>query len=158
MSGLAAAAAAGTLRILDKNVFSVLRTLKGPCRVINRRMCSKTQADSVLKSKPQTPGSTFKIPGYKPTEWDKKILVWTGRFKKAEDIPGTILFEVVNTARNKLRVRISYLMIALTICGCLIMVIAGKRAAARHESLVNQNMEKKALQRAEAVQSTSAKP
>ncbi|KAL8202571.1 UNVERIFIED_CONTAM: hypothetical protein K2H54_019089 [Gekko kuhli] len=102
-------------------------------------------------------GNPFKLPGYKPTEWDKKMLVWTGRFKKPEDIPETLSFEVVDAARNKVRVRISYLMIALTILGCVAMVISGKRAVGRHESLTSINLEKKARLK-EETQSALAKP
>lgn len=29
----------------------------------------------------------FKTPGYRPSEMDKKILVWSGRFKSKDQIP-----------------------------------------------------------------------
>lgn len=29
----------------------------------------------------------FKIPGYKPSEMDKKFLLWSGRFKTVDQIP-----------------------------------------------------------------------
>ncbi|XP_033029384.1 protein FAM162A-like isoform X3 [Lacerta agilis] len=157
MSGPAAAAAGIVVRILDKRIPSAVRASGGPCRFMNRRMCSKTQAENVQKPKPQASAS-FKVPGHKPTDWDKKLLLWTGRFKKAEDIPETVSFEMVDAARNKMRVRISYAMIALTIMGCIMMVILGKQAAERHESLTSQNLEKKARWREEAAQSVSAKP
>ncbi|XP_032997872.1 protein FAM162A-like [Lacerta agilis] len=116
-------------------------------------MCSKTQAENLQKPKPQASAS-FKVTGHKPTDWDNKLLLWTGRFKKAEDIPETVSFEIVDAARNKMHVRISYVMIALTIMGCIMMVILG----ARHESLTSQNLEKKARWREEAAQSVYAKP
>ncbi|KAH0628606.1 hypothetical protein JD844_009962 [Phrynosoma platyrhinos] len=132
-------------------------------------------------------GASFKVPGHKPSDRDKKILLWTGRYKKAEDIPETVSFEMIGAAKNKIRVQISYLMIALTILGCIVMVITGKqvstkvpvlllllmnasvfsyfasivnglKAVGRHESLTSQNMEKKARWREEAAQSASAKP
>lgn len=31
--------------------------------------------------------SSFKVPGYRPSDFDKKLLIWTGRFKRKEDIP-----------------------------------------------------------------------
>ncbi|XP_042303661.1 protein FAM162A-like [Sceloporus undulatus] len=103
-------------------------------------------------------GASFKVPGHKPTDREKKILLWTGRYKKAEDIPETVSFEMIEAAKNKIRVQISYLMITLTILGCIVMVITGKQAVGRHESLTSQNMEKKARWREEAAQSASAKP
>ncbi|NXN88057.1 F162A protein, partial [Bombycilla garrulus] len=95
------------------------------------------------------------VPGYKPTEWEKRFLVWAGHFKKAEDIPETVSLETVRAAKTRLRVKFSYVMIALTIVGCITMVIRGKEAVKRHESLTSLNLEKKAQLRAEGA---SAKP
>uniref|UniRef100_A0A8C4UE36 Family with sequence similarity 162 member A n=1 Tax=Falco tinnunculus TaxID=100819 RepID=A0A8C4UE36_FALTI len=47
-------------------------------------------------------------------------------------------------AKTTLRVKCSYVMIALTILGCIVMVIRGKQAVKRHESLLSMNLEKKA--------------
>lgn len=33
------------------------------------------------------PRAAFKIPGYRPSEMDKKFLVWSGRFKTVDQIP-----------------------------------------------------------------------
>lgn len=33
------------------------------------------------------PQASFKIPGYKPSNMDKKFLIWSGRFKTVEQIP-----------------------------------------------------------------------
>lgn len=78
------------------------------------------------------------------------MLIWAGRFKKEDEIPETISFEMLDAAKNKLRVKISYVMIALTIMGCILMVIEGKQAVKRHESLTSLNLEKKARLREEA--------
>uniref|UniRef100_A0A8B9GEK6 Family with sequence similarity 162 member A n=1 Tax=Amazona collaria TaxID=241587 RepID=A0A8B9GEK6_9PSIT len=61
-------------------------------------------------------------------------------------------------AKTTLRVKFSYVMITLTIVGCIIMVTRGKQAVKRHETLTSINLEKKAQWREEAIQSTSAKP
>ncbi|XP_064568893.1 protein FAM162B-like isoform X2 [Zonotrichia leucophrys gambelii] len=61
----------------------------------------------------------------KPTNFDKKVLVWSGRFKKEEDIPRHISSEVLDTARS----------------------IA--RAAKKDQTLLRVNAEKKAKWRAE---------
>lgn len=87
---------------------------------------------------------------HKPTDWEKKILIWSGRFKKEDEIPETISFEMLDAAKNKIRVKISYVMIALTVAGCILMVIEGKKAAKRNESLTSMNLEKKARLREEA--------
>ncbi|KAI6078215.1 Protein FAM162B [Aix galericulata] len=95
-------------------------------------------------------------PGYKafmnerrPTNFDKKVLVWAGRFKKEEDIPKYITSEVLDAARNTVRIKVCYIMIALTLLGCLAMVITGKEAAKRDHTLLRMNEQKKAKWRAE---------
>ncbi|XP_009477740.2 protein FAM162B isoform X2 [Pelecanus crispus] len=95
-------------------------------------------------------------PGYKafkndrrPTNFDKKVLVWAGRFKKEEDIPKHVSSEALDAARNTVRIKVCYIMIALTLLGCLAMVITGKEAAKRDHTLLRMNIEKKAKWRAE---------
>ncbi|KAJ3611825.1 hypothetical protein NHX12_021838 [Muraenolepis orangiensis] len=51
---------------------------------------------------------------------------------------------MLNAARNRLRVKACYGMMVTTILACLAMVILGKQAVGRHDSLIGQNMEKKA--------------
>uniref|UniRef100_A0A8C6Z8A1 F162A protein n=1 Tax=Nothoprocta perdicaria TaxID=30464 RepID=A0A8C6Z8A1_NOTPE len=102
--------------------------------------------------------SSCPVPGHKPTDWEKRFLLWAGHFKKAEEIPETVSIESIRAAKTTLRVKFSYVMIALTVLGCIVMVIRGKQAVKRHESLTSINLEKKAQWREEAAQSTSAKP
>uniref|UniRef100_A0A8C3U0R4 Uncharacterized protein n=1 Tax=Catharus ustulatus TaxID=91951 RepID=A0A8C3U0R4_CATUS len=56
---------------------------------------------------------------------------------------------MLETAKTTLRVKFSYFMIALTVVGCITMVVRGKQAMKRHESLMSINLEKKAQLRAE---------
>ncbi|KFV86444.1 Protein FAM162B, partial [Struthio camelus australis] len=86
----------------------------------------------------------------KPTNFDKKVLVWAGRFKREEEIPALISSEVLDAARNRVRIKVCYVMIALTLLGCLAMVVSGKEAAKRDHTLLRMNIEKKAKWRAEA--------
>ncbi|XP_017926104.1 protein FAM162B, partial [Manacus vitellinus] len=86
----------------------------------------------------------------RPTNFDKKVLVWAGRFKKEEDIPKHISSDVLDAARNVVRIKVCYIMIALTVLGCLTMVITGKEAAKKDQTLLRVNIEKKAKWRAEA--------
>ncbi|NXT12765.1 F162B protein, partial [Prunella fulvescens] len=84
----------------------------------------------------------------RPTNFDKKVLVWSGRFKKEEDIPRHISSEVLNTARNIARIKVCYIMIALTVLGCVTMIITGKEAVKKDQTLLRVNAEKKAKWRA----------
>lgn len=113
-----------------------------------RQLCSKPQGGETVPANAPRPG--FKLPGYRPSEMDKKILVWSGRFKSKEQIPELVSFEMIDAARNRVRVKACYVMIALTIVSCIGMVILGKEAAGRHDNLTTRNMEKKARWREEA--------
>uniref|UniRef100_A0A8B9RVB0 Family with sequence similarity 162 member A n=1 Tax=Accipiter nisus TaxID=211598 RepID=A0A8B9RVB0_9AVES len=73
--------------------------------------------------------SPLRVPGHKPTDWEKRFLLWAGHFKKPEDIPETVSIETIRAAKTTLRVKISYVMIALTILGCIVMVIKGKQVS-----------------------------
>ncbi|XP_072116413.1 protein FAM162B [Mobula birostris] len=90
----------------------------------------------------------FKLPGHKPSNFDKKFLIWTGRFRREEDIPSVVSVEMIHAARNKMRVKACYLMVVMTIVACIGMIISGKNAARRHESLTAINLAKKAQWRA----------
>uniref|UniRef100_UPI0037E8A799 protein FAM162B n=1 Tax=Semicossyphus pulcher TaxID=241346 RepID=UPI0037E8A799 len=119
---------------------------------IHRGMCNKpqeTKAELPPAAPAPAPRAGFRLPGFKPSGMDRKILVWSGRFKTADQIPEFVSFETIDAARNKVRVKICYLMMGATIGACLVMVILGKRAVRRHESLTGQNMEKKARWREE---------
>ncbi|NXE51301.1 F162B protein, partial [Casuarius casuarius] len=85
----------------------------------------------------------------RPTNFDKKVLVWAGRFKREEEIPAFISSEVLDASRNSVRIKVCYIMIALTLLGCLAMVVSGKEAAKRDHTLLRMNTEKKAKWRAE---------
>ncbi|XP_041670478.1 protein FAM162B [Cheilinus undulatus] len=113
-----------------------------------RGMCNKTQ-ETPPRVPAHAPRASFRVPGYKPSDFDRKILVWSGRFKSADQIPELVSFEMIDGARNKVRVKVCYIMMGATIGACLLMVFLGKRAASRHESLTGQNMEKKARWREE---------
>ncbi|XP_066534260.1 protein FAM162B [Hoplias malabaricus] len=111
-----------------------------------RQLCSKPHEP--VPAHAQRTG--FKVPGYRPSDMDKKILIWAGRFKTKEQIPEFVSFEMIDAARNRVRVKACYVMIGMTLAACFVMVILGKRAASRHENLTTWNMEKKARWREEA--------
>uniref|UniRef100_A0A8C4JKA6 Family with sequence similarity 162 member B n=1 Tax=Dromaius novaehollandiae TaxID=8790 RepID=A0A8C4JKA6_DRONO len=81
-------------------------------------------------------------PGYKPSKFDKKILLWTG--------------QTLDRARNKARVKACY-VIGLSIVACFAVIALAKKAAARHESLTSWNLAKKAKWRKEAALAVESK-
>lgn len=44
-------------------------------------------------------------------------------------------------ARNRVRIRIANIMMVLTFLGCVAMIISGKKAAERGESIHKQNLD-----------------
>ncbi|XP_057552771.1 protein FAM162A [Hippopotamus amphibius kiboko] len=139
-------AAGSYLRLGERDAFSSLRLTRNSYLKRTNGFCTKPQESP----KPSTHTYSHRVPLHKPTEWEKKMLIWSGRFKKGDEIPETVSFEMLDAAKNKVRVKISYLMIALTVAGCVLMIIEGKKAAGRHESLTSLNLEKKARLREEA--------
>uniref|UniRef100_UPI00398EB1B6 protein FAM162B-like n=1 Tax=Pristiophorus japonicus TaxID=55135 RepID=UPI00398EB1B6 len=123
-----------------------------------RWLSSKAQDDKhPAQTGPVTPPKSeerpaFKLPGYKPSAFDKKMLMWTGRFKREEDIPAVVSFEMIDAARNKMRVKASYIMVVMAVVACIATIISGKKAARRHESLTGINMAKKARWKEESRQ------
>lgn len=49
--------------------------------------------------------------------------------------------EVMERSRNRIRIRLANIMIVATIFGCVVMVISGKAAQGRGESLTKRNLE-----------------
>ncbi|KFO24461.1 Protein FAM162B, partial [Fukomys damarensis] len=94
---------------------------------------------------------------FKPSQFDKRILLWTGRFKSVEEIPARVPPEMIDAARNKARVKVCYIMIGLTIIACFAVIASAKKAAERHESLTSWNLAKKAKWREEAAVSAQTK-
>ncbi|KAM6433064.1 protein FAM162B [Rhynochetos jubatus] len=97
------------------------------------------------------------VASHKPSKFDKKILLWTGRFKTEEEIPLRIPPEMLDRARNKARVKACYIMIGLSIVACFAVIASAKKAAARHESLTSWNLAKKAKWRQEAALAAESK-
>ncbi|XP_055965409.1 protein FAM162A [Sorex fumeus] len=139
--------AGSCLRVPGRDASSSPRLSRNSDLKIMNGFCTKPQ-----ESPKTTPSSAprHRVPLHKPTDWERKILIWSGRFKKEEEIPETISFEMLDAAKNRMRVKISYIMMALTVVGCIFMVVEGKKAARRHETLTSLNLEKKARLREEA--------
>ncbi|XP_051543745.1 protein FAM162B [Myxocyprinus asiaticus] len=125
---------------------------RGVMNTGSRRLCSKPPEGASVPQ--QTPAQAqhlgFKLPGYRPSDLDRKMLMWSGRFKTKEQIPEFVSFEMIDAARNRVRVKACYVMMGLTILACLAMVVSGKQAVGRHDNLTARNMEKKARLREEA--------
>ncbi|NXT92456.1 F162A protein, partial [Anhinga rufa] len=75
------------VKLLGRNIPSVLKMTKGADLKISRRLCIKPQEESKFQPRSQP---HLRVPGHKPTDWEKRFLLWAGHFKKPEDIPETV--------------------------------------------------------------------
>jgi len=132
---------------------------------VRRRMCSKPAEtetpklpQEITKIPPAAPAPVhhgpinhlgFQVPGLRPGNWDRRFLIWTGRFKTVDQIPETVSIEMIHVARNKMRVKVCYGMMVATILGCFAMVYLGKQDVKNHKTLTMYNMEKHAMWREE---------
>lgn len=89
---------------------------------------------SICKNK--LSGNTHKV-----NNLEKKFLVWTGKFKTVEEIPTYLPPDVVDRARNRMRIRLANIMMAVTLIACLFVSISGKRAHERGESLQQKTID-----------------
>lgn len=49
--------------------------------------------------------------------------------------------EVMERSRNRIRIRLANMMMVATVIGCIVMVISGKAAQGRGESMTKKNLE-----------------
>nr|XP_042136309.1 protein FAM162A-like [Peromyscus maniculatus bairdii] len=133
-------------RLYERNASSTLKSARNTDLKRINGFCTKPQES------PKAPTQSYRhrVPLHKPTDFERKTLLWSGHFKKEEDIPETVSFAMLDAAKNKIRVKVTYLKIVLTVAGCIYMVFEGKKAAKRHESLTSLNLERKAHLREEA--------
>uniref|UniRef100_UPI00398E5AC7 protein FAM162B-like n=1 Tax=Pristiophorus japonicus TaxID=55135 RepID=UPI00398E5AC7 len=126
--------------------------LSGQVASHRRSLCTRQSPEPQLKTThtalptgaPDVASSAYKLQGRIPTAADKKVLLWSGRFKQEQDIPEMVSIEMLYAARNKIRVKICYLMIGVSVLACLVMVISGKKAFKNKENLTKWNLDKKA--------------
>ncbi|XP_006024504.1 protein FAM162B-like [Alligator sinensis] len=91
-----------------------------------------------------------------PTGLEKKALIWAGRFEKEEDIPEFVSSEAIKASQDTVRIRASYVLMALMLLFCLALAISGKLAAKKDATLVRKNQERKARWKEEAERAREA--
>ncbi|XP_070794487.1 protein FAM162A isoform X2 [Pituophis catenifer annectens] len=142
------------VRRLDKRIFSVARAAKRPYSITNRLCCKTEKAD---EKNTHVKGPAHSSPfSHEVSEWDKKLLLWSGRFKKKEDIPQHISAKMMSATRSKLRVKVAYFAMAILLMGFLSAVLIGKQDVKKYRSL--RYMQQSVEEIEETAESTSAKP
>ncbi|XP_032506755.1 protein FAM162B [Phocoena sinus] len=73
-------------------------------------------------------GKAHRVPAeHKPSQLDREILLWIGRFTTMEEIPPRIPPEMIDAASNKVQLKACYIMIGLTIIACFAVIASAKR-------------------------------
>ncbi|CAG9133115.1 unnamed protein product [Plutella xylostella] len=80
-------------------------------------------------------------PKYRPTELQKTILVWTKKYKSKEEIPKFVSPELIERSRSEARIKISNVLMLLTVLGSIAAIFLGKSAAKRGESIHKMNQD-----------------
>jgi hypothetical protein len=110
-----------------------------------RTFCTPAQPPKAAPAAPAAAASDNSSPLSKGThrvnEFEKKLLVWTGKYKTVEEIPGYVSQEAVDRARNKFRIRVANIMMLLTLIGCGFMIYSGKNSAERGDSVLKANQD-----------------
>ncbi|XP_053555221.1 protein FAM162B [Bombina bombina] len=136
-------------RSLLKGVYSYTATGSTSNALQTRPYCQKSNDLDTKVTSQAFAGQNLFRPERRPSNIDKKILLWAGRFKKEADIPAYVSCETITAARNNVRIKICYAMIGMTILGCITMVILGKKALKEDNTLLQRNLERKAKWREE---------
>ncbi|XP_017770841.1 PREDICTED: UPF0389 protein CG9231 [Nicrophorus vespilloides] len=112
-----------------------------------RGATSRSLAQQAIRSISRTSRLNCKYESnlHKVNNVEKRFLVWTGKFKKIEDVPTFVQGDIVEKARNRMRIRIANCMMAVTMIGCFLMALSGKRAHERGESVQQQTLDRHRL-------------
>ncbi|CAG4993160.1 unnamed protein product [Parnassius apollo] len=78
---------------------------------------------------------------FRPTEFQKTILVWTKKYKSKNEIPTFVSAEVIDRSRSEARIKIANVLMLLTALASLGAIFAGKSAAKRGESVHQMNLD-----------------
>lgn len=78
---------------------------------------------------------------HRPNDFEKRLLVFTKKYKTTEEIPQYINQDVMERCRNQVRIKIANYMMLATAIGCIIMVISGKKAQERGDSVQKMNLD-----------------
>ncbi|XP_068105670.1 protein FAM162A-like [Hyperolius riggenbachi] len=131
---------------------SLQRPASNPSAALYSRLYSQNTNDLQTKAaKQETDPDQFLYRNERrPTNFDKRVLLWAGRYKKEQDIPEYVSWETISGARSNVRVKVCMAMIIGTLVGCALMVRSGKKALREDDTLLHRNMERKKQWRKEA--------
>lgn len=136
--------------------------VRNPIRnVITNRNISQTFPRSekppvTVSSEPVTKQDTSLRLTHVVKPYQKYVLVWAGAYKSIADIPERVGHGVLDTALNKVRVKVAIYMMIATALMAGAAVYSGKKAAERGDSLARRSEEYHRKLREEAAKEKEA--
>uniref|UniRef100_A0A1Q3FGQ2 Protein with signal anchor n=1 Tax=Culex tarsalis TaxID=7177 RepID=A0A1Q3FGQ2_CULTA len=76
-----------------------------------------------------------------PNNFEKRLLVFTKKYKSTDEVPALINQDVMERCRNQVRIKIANYMMLATAIGCIVMIMSGKRAQERGETVQKMNLD-----------------
>ncbi|XP_076373385.1 UPF0389 protein CG9231-like [Tachypleus tridentatus] len=76
---------------------------------------------------------------HRPNSVEKRMLVWFRKYPSFSDVPDFVPQNVMERVRNKARIRLNIYFCVLAAIGCYAMILSGKRAHNRGESVRKMN-------------------
>lgn len=77
---------------------------------------------------------------HKVNNLEKRFLVWTKKFKSIDEVPAYIAPEIMDKARNRIRIRVANIMMVGTLVACLLIAINGRKARQAGDSVQKRNL------------------
>ncbi|XP_013190237.1 UPF0389 protein CG9231 [Amyelois transitella] len=107
-------------------------------RLIRRSMCTPAPSSNPTPPSSRSPSMAAR---YRPSEFQKFILVWTKKYKNKGEIPDFVSADLIEKSRSQARIKIANVLMLLTALASLGAILNGKAAAKRGESVHQMNLD-----------------
>ncbi|XP_050524493.1 UPF0389 protein GA21628 isoform X3 [Daktulosphaira vitifoliae] len=111
---------------------------------ITRRYSSLNNSVTSSPNNSTTPSeqASFETKASYPLTKSKKILcVWAKKYPSVKEIPDKIPLETWSKVRSIIRIKVANITMLLVLVGCVAMIVSGKRARERGETISDRNLE-----------------
>ncbi|XP_038077962.1 protein FAM162A-like [Patiria miniata] len=137
--------------LLNLNADSAVSTHVGNASGSPVNCCGALRAYSTGKEvektpEPQTSGTasgtseSAAIRHREPSNMERKVFVWTGKYKTVDEVPKLVSEAALMSAKTKFRIYINLLMGAATLLAAVAMIIIGRSRAKKGESVSGLNI------------------
>ncbi|XP_022107637.1 protein FAM162A-like [Acanthaster planci] len=103
---------------------------------IQEPQTSRTGSESSTSSESAT------VRARAPTNIERKIFVWTGKYKTVDEVPELVSEAALMSSKTKFRIYINLGMGAATLLAAISMIIMGRSRAKKGESVSGMNMKR----------------